>query len=88
VVIKTKLGLSSKGDVTRAGSCQVTRSNKWFSLLDCEVNDKGEIVYKFATDSTKKTPDGRVVQIGVFCGEQTDDFEPLQSTSTNFYQLT
>ena len=64
---------------TRVGSVQLIRSNNWFTLLDSQVNDNGEIVYQVKTAGPKKTPSGRIVRIRINYefgpgGFQNEDF--------------
>ena len=50
---------------TRLGAYKLDRSSKWFTISDCVVNDKGEIVVTFVVGS-KTTATGRVARIGPF----------------------
>lgn len=48
---------------TKTGAVRLNRSSKWFTLIDAEVNYKGEIVFKLATVKGKSTPEGRILKI-------------------------
>lgn len=62
-----KLHLVREGSMeqqkTKTAAVRLNRSNKWFTLIDAEINDKGEIVFKLTTAKAKSTPDDRILKI-------------------------
>lgn len=65
--ITRKLQILNRGmvgeETLKVGWSRIERSRKWFTLLDASVNGEGEIVYKLAVASDKKTTNDRVVSI-------------------------
>jgi len=78
----------SSSDKTRAAQLWAEWSTKWFALSNCEINDSGEVVYKFNTDKTKKTPAGRVVRIGLYFSAGEEVLVHRQPNKVFWYQLT
>ena len=81
-LVRQGLGEQQK---TKTGAVRLNRSSKWFTLIDAEVDGKGEIVFKLATVKAKCTPKDRILKI---TEEYQEGGQGLHTLFTNtWYQI-